>query len=44
MLRKYIALVLMMFTVAIGTVACTSHPDDKGDVTGRNMENTSRTD
>lgn len=44
MLRKYIALFFMMFTVAIGTAACTSHPDDKGDVTGRNMQNTPRAD
>jgi hypothetical protein len=43
MLRKLMTVLMLMFAVA--TVAgCTSHPDDKGDVTGRSQENTPRYD
>ena len=43
MLRTWLAILLVIFAVG-GVTACTSHPDDKGDVTGRNMENTPRED
>lgn len=43
MVRNWFAILLVMLAVA-STAACTSHPDDKGDVTGRNMENTPRAD
>ena len=43
MLRKYFAILLVMFGM-VNLAACTSHPDDKGDVTGRNMEATPRED
>lgn len=43
MVRNWFAILLVMLAVA-GVTACTSHPDDKGDVTGRNMENTPRAD
>ena len=43
MVRNWFAVLLVMFAL-VGVTACTSHPDDKGDVTGRNMENTPRED
>lgn len=43
MLRKLMTALMLMFAVAT-VAACTSHPDDKGDVTGRNQGNTSNYD
>ena len=43
MLKKCFAILMVMFAVA-NITACTSHPDDRGDVTGRNMQNTPRED
>ena len=34
MLRKCLTILMLVFVVA-GAAGCTSHPDDKGDVTGR---------
>jgi hypothetical protein len=35
MLRKCLAVLMVMFTVTAGVAACTVDPDDRGDVTGK---------